>query len=1267
MHTPFKRRLRLARRGAWYLLALTLVGTALVVGVLSQALPLAERHPDRIAAWLSRNAGQPVAFDRVSTQWTRRGPLLRLDGLRMGAGPDPLEIGNAEVLVSMYAGLFPGRSLTELRLRGLSLTLLRAGDGAWSVQGLPVRAGFDPLDSLQALGELQVINGKLQVLAPDLGWDFHLPQIDLRLRVNGERVRVGARAKSGSAGAPINVAFDFNRSSGAGRGYLEASRLDLASWGALPGIGGVTAASGSGRVQAWTQLQANRLVSVTSHLTLKDLQLRGAPLADMKDLPGVGFEEVDARLRWRTTDTGWRLDAPRLRMGSQANAQVLDGLVLAGGREYALLADEIDAAPLLAVAALSDRLQPQLRQWMLQAKPGVKLAGVAAAGRSNGPLHAEGRIEQVTFLPVGNSPGLSGLAGKFTGDAEGFVLRLDPATPLRFDWPGGFPVVHEVTLDGELAGWREGPGLQVGSSGLRVRGKDFGAHARGVLWFQGDGTRPHMDMAAQIDDAPVTVAKEFWVQGRMPPAAIDWLDKALLGGTVRDGRAIVSGDLDDWPFLRQDGRFEASARIEDGRIKFQEEWPPLDQLRAGITFLGNGFSLSGEGGLAGVKVDQIEAAIPDFSQAELDVEATGGGDAGKLLALLRQSPLQQAYGETLQSLSASGPAQASYALFLPLHQQPAGERRMQGTVTLRNTRLADKRWNLAFDRVSGVADFNDSGFTADQLTVTRQGQSGLLGLRAGSGVRNKAQAFEAELSMTLAASDLLDRAPEMAWLKPYVEGRSLWTVGVGVPTGSGAATPSLLQMRSNLVGTALLLPAPLDKPAAAALPTTVQTAMPLGSGQVELAFGKLLALRARSSGQQTGVRVVLGADRVTETPPASGLVATGHSANLDAIEWIALARSGSGEGKLPLRHVDITSERLLLLGSLFPDTRLQVAPTSNAMAVTVGGPALAGSLMVPNAPQAAIAGKFTRLYWRAAPTASAGSVDGGDPVNPANVPPLALDVADLHFGEARLGSAELRTQPMANGMRIQQLTLRSPKQRIDLQGEWTGQGKAARTQLVADIDTQDLGDLLDDLGMPGHVDGGKGKVRFDAAWAGSPAAFSLAEVEGSLQVALRGGQLLEVEPGAGRVLGLLSLAQLPRRMLLDFRDFFLKGFAFNRIDGRVEFGGGSARSEDLVMDGPAAEIRISGSSDLRAQQFDQTIEVFPKSGNMLAVVGAVAGGPVGAAIGAAANAVLRKPLGELGAKTYRVTGPWKDPKVEVISREQSRVEEAAASQESGLP
>ncbi len=100
----------------------------------------------------------------------------------------------------------------------------------------------------------------------------------------------------------------------------------------------------------------------------------------------------------------------------------------------------------------------------------------------------------------------------------------------------------------------------------------------------------------------------------------------------------------------------------------------------------------------------------------------------------------------------------------------------------------------------------------------------------------------------------------------------------------------------------------------------------------------------------------------------------------------------------------------------------------------------------------------------------------------------------------------------------------------------------------------------------------------------------------------------------------------------------------------MSFAGGKARSDDLVIDGPAAEIQISGAADLRAKTFDQTIEVLPKAGNLLTAVGALTAGPVGAAVGAVANAMLRKPLSEINAKTYRVTGPWKDPEVEVSSR-----------------
>ena len=207
------------------------------------------------------------------------------------------------------------------------------------------------------------------------------------------------------------------------------------------------------------------------------------------------------------------------------------------------------------------------------------------------------------------------------------------------------------------------------------------------------------------------------------------------------------------------------------------------------------------------------------------------------------------------------------------------------------------------------------------------------------------------------------------------------------------------------------------------------------------------------------------------------------------------------------------------------------------------------------------------------------------------VPPLALDIGDLSFGKAELGQTTLRTRPLAAGLQVSQLQFRSPKQAIDVTGQWRGTGAQARTRFEAAVRSENLGGLLDNLGYGGQLRGGQGQLQFNAGWDGAPAAFNLAGLEGTLDIDIRNGQILEVEPGAGRVLGLLSIAQLPRRLMLDFRDFFSKGLAFNLAEGRVAFGDGLARTDRIGMQGPAADITIRGQADLRAQQFDQTVEV----------------------------------------------------------------------------
>lgn len=1273
MSTPLRLRLRRIRRHAVYAVAVLLVGVALLVGTASQLLPLAERHPDRVAAWLSARAGQPVRFDALDTAWTRRGPLLQLKGLRIGEGQG-LRIGEAEVLVSMYAGLLPGHSLTELRLRGLALVLQRADDGRWSVQGLPQSGAGDPLETLRRLGELQVIGGRLKVDAPSLGVNAVLPRIDLRLRVNGQRLRVGARAWADPSAQPLTAVLEFERKRGDGQAWFSADPADFRAWASLLQFGGIGLQQGTGEFNAWVDLRDHRVVMVTTDADLQNVQVRGVKLADGTH-PQLALDTLELRARWRWVQGGWRADAPRLRIGMEGSTQQLDGLLLAGGQHFALAGDNIDATALLRGLALTDRIDPGLREWLHEAAPQVRMTRVRVAGEQGGPLSVEGDLEDIRFAAVGHSPGLSGVGGRFNGDADGFTLDLQPQQVMHFDWPSGFGERHDVRLAGRLVGWRdEAGGWRIGTPALRVQGTDYAADVRGGIWFQNNGTRPWLELAAKIDDVPMTAAKRFWIHSKMSKAATDWLDAALVSGQVRGGVGLVTGDLEDWPFDKNNGRFEATGHIDAGSIRFQHDWPAMNKVDADIAFIGPGFELHGKGDLAGVAVDHFDAGIPDFGVTDLYVKATSRSDAGALLAMLKQSPLQATYGQTLDNLTAKGPAAVTFDLLQPLHHDDGGGH-LQGTVDLNGATLTEKRFDLVFENMRGTARYGHGGFDAEHLAVRHQGQDGLLSLRAGEFVRDPQQAFESELTASLEAGALLDRAPELNWLKPYIQGTSRWTIGVTLPkvaAGSKVEPPTVLKLHSDLVGTTLELPAPLDKPAATPLATDVTAQLPMGSGRVDVAFGQRLALAARTHDNQTGVQVTLGSDRVDRDPPASGLVVNGRSGSLDALEWIALARSpdgGDGNDPMPLRHVDVQVGQLLLAGGVFPQTRLQLRPTNSSVDVRLDGPSLAGGLTVPNAEGGTIVGKLSRVHWQSLPTPVKPPSDGApillppdvalparvqasaNDTNPAKIPPLSLDIDDLQFGKAKLGQAVLRTRPMANGLSVDQLQFRAPKQAIDVNGRWMGMGEAARSQFNVQVKSEDLGGLMQNLDYGGQLRGGQGQLTMSAGWQGGPSDFQLGALQGQLDVQARNGQLLELEPGAGRVLGLLSVTQLPRRLMFDFRDFFSKGFAFNQVEGSVAFADGMATTDKVLIEGPAANITIRGKTDLRQQRFDQTIDVNPRAGNLLTVVGAVAGGPVGAAVGAAANAVLSKPLGEIGAKTYRVTGPWAEPKVDVIDRD----------------
>ncbi len=271
-------------------------------------------------------------------------------------------------------------------------------------------------------------------------------------------------------------------------------------------------------------------------------------------------------------------------------------------------------------------------------------------------------------------------------------------------------------------------------------------------------------------------------------------------------------------------------------------------------------------------------------------------------------------------------------------------------------------------------------------------------------------------------------------------------------------------------------------------------------------------------------------------------------------------------------------------------------------------------------------------------------------VDPAALPPIHFWARDARLGEAELGEIRIETYPQGAGMHLERIEANSPNLELRGRGDWVVAAGVQHTTMDVTFTAESLGRMLDTLGYVGLVEGGQTFARVQGRWAGTPSQFSLARMQGTLELKVGRGRIVQVDPGAGRLFGLLNLSEVPRRLSLDFSDLFQSGLSFDAIEGQFQLRGGSAYTTDLLMRGPSADIVVSGRTGLADRDYDQELLVKPRLGGVLPVVGALAAGPVGVAAGLVAQGVLSNPIDRMGAARYKVTGSWEKPDIEQLAR-----------------
>ena len=243
-------------------------------------------------------------------------------------------------------------------------------------------------------------------------------------------------------------------------------------------------------------------------------------------------------------------------------------------------------------------------------------------------------------------------------------------------------------------------------------------------------------------------------------------------------------------------------------------------------------------------------------------------------------------------------------------------------------------------------------------------------------------------------------------------------------------------------------------------------------------------------------------------------------------------------------------------------------------------------------------------------------------------------------------AADIRADPL--GLRVHSLKAANESFALGGEGSWFEGTSGSDTHLTLTLNSSDVADTLTALGFGPVAEGQQADLMADIFWSGPPSTDWSEHLNGSLAIHMQEGSVLDLEPGAGRMVGLMSITALPRRLALDFRDVFNRGLVFDELTGDFVIIDGDAYTDNFKLTGPAAEIGVVGRTGLRDRDWQQLAVVTAEPGNMLPTVGAIlGGGGVGAAL-LIFTQIFKEPLKGIGRASYCLTGTWDEPVVQQL-------------------
>lgn len=1213
-------------------------------------LPQIEHYRPQIVARVAATVGQPVKIGRIEAEWLGLRPQINLSDVRIydAEGREALVLPSVRNILS-WRSLADGElRLHALAIEGPRLAIRRDSAGAFYIAGM--RLAAESGDS--KLGDWILGQQRIEIRGAEVEWrdekraapPLVVSAIDLRVTNDGAKHSIGLVGRPPAAlGANLELRAEFSGESlerlrgWDGRVYAELGHTDFAAW--RPWIDyPMDVQRGQGAVRVWANVAAGALRDATA-----DVAVTGVAARFAADLPLLELPALSARLIGRHAGEALDLTLSKLTVtapdGASLPSMDLQLSLKPGGGAGS--ASTLELAPIARFAEALP-LPPEWRSAIAELAPQGQLAdlrfGWEGAMAAPARYRATGRFSELGSKPRDTVPGFARLSGTLEASEAGGKLELQ-TRGARVELPRVFP---EPRLEFEaLAGvveWRrDGERIRFTIPSLTFSNADLSGNAFGAYEYEGGGPG-RVDVSAVLNRADArNLARYLPLGSLMGEKTRDWLVKGIAAGQASEVELRLQGELREFPFKQpSQGQFRVAGRIDNGELHYAEGWPRIQNIQAQLVFERDRMEITGRSGtILGARLHDIGVTLANIGTPAPRVAVNGQaqGPTAEFLRFLQVSPLRSTAGRFTEPMNAAGEGRLRLKLDLPLADLQASK--VAGEFQFSGNRVTLTGELPPFEEARGKLVFTDSSFAVQEARARIFG--GAVAISGGTRA-NGAMEF-------VARGDGQPSALTDHPLRRYLSGASSYVASVSLRDGLQRVV-----VESPLRGVAISLPPPFEKTAAEALPLRVEF-VPAEGGRrdrIALSLGRVAAAEVQRRREGEAMEVVgaalsfaPAAGQPMRMPERAGVLVYGSLPSLDADRWRAALAGETGGSSLPTQ-VDLKLARLQVYGKRIHNLALRGSGDARGWSAVVDADELAGQLSYRSDGR----GTFTaRLLHFSVPRTVAET--RGPPPRPGELPALDLIAERFELRGKQLGRVELAGQADGADWRIDRLAMLNPDATVLATGRWRD-GATPASELDFTLDAADAGRFLARVGYPGMVAGGKVQLTGAVRWQGEPAALDYASLTGEVRLTAEEGEFLEIEPGLGKLISLMNLQALPRRIALDFRDVFSKGFRFDRIEAHSQLDRGVMDLREFRMRGPAAEVAMSGEVNLAAETQNLKVRVVPSLGDTASTALAIVN-PIAGVATAIASRVLKNPLGQFFAHEFEVTGTWTDPKVAKLS------------------